>query len=194
MSFWISGTMAVVSAYGAYSMDKAGNEQADRESRKAKQRYAIKTGIAENQMEEQNMLALEKMTDVTRKFLIAKGTGKAVQAETMVGGNLQKIKERDLRIKESETKGKVAKEIDINVINIAQGMIAEKIDTDALVAEALAKKKSGLQMLTNASLAGMKGYSVGSSFAKSLSSAPSVASGGTPVKTWHRPTHSDVGF
>ena len=124
-------------------------------------------------MEEQNQLALEKMTAVTRQFIKAKGTAKAIQAETMVGGNVAKIAKADMRLKESETKGKVAKEIDTNVINIAQGMIAKKIDTEALVAEALSKKKSGMSLLTDSAMAGVQGglsgFQLGSGINKALS-------------------------
>lgn len=143
------------SAYGVYSAAEAGNAAADSAQQNASRRYAMQAGIAENQMEEQQTIAMEKMTEVTRKFLVAKGQAKAVQAETMVGGNVQKRLKADRRLKESEAKGKIAKEIDTNVVNIAQDMLAKKIDTEAIMAEAESKKKNAF---TEAAIAGLGTY------------------------------------
>jgi len=150
-----AGGTGALGAYSSYMGKVAGNEDANQAESNASRRYEIKAGIAENQMEEQNQIALEKMTDVARQFLKARGTAKAVQAESMVGGNVQRRLEMDNRMKESETKGRIAKEIDTNVINIAQGMLAEKIDTEAMISEALSRRKSGMKMFTEATSAGM---------------------------------------
>lgn len=162
--------MAGVSAYSAYESGKAQNRAVDRANKNATRRYEIKSGIANNQMEEQNQMAMEKMTDVARKFLQAKGTARAVQAESMVGGNVQKIMASDLRAKEAETKGRVAKEINTNIINIAQGMIAEKIDTEAMIAESMSKSKSRLSILTDTAVAGMGGASQSASLGANIKS------------------------
>lgn len=185
MSFMISATTAFagVSAYGAYQSAVAGNEQADRASDNARRRYEVKSGISKNQMEEQQTIALEKMTDVTRQFMKARGQAKAIQAETGVAGITEQKKIFDFGAKESETKGRVAKEIDTNVINIAQGMLADKVDTDAMIQEALSKKKGSLSILTDTVVAGaggaLQGYQLGSGLSKL--SSPSTLSGTTPA-------------
>ncbi len=161
--------IAAVSVYSAYESGQAQNRAADRATDNANRRYAIQSGVAENQMEEQQMMALEKMTDVTRGFLVAKGRDKVIQAETGVTGNVQKRLKAMSRTKESEVKGTVAKEIDTNVINIAQGMIANKIDTEALISEAQASKKSSMMIAADMVAAGASGYMTGSSLKKSFS-------------------------
>jgi pimeloyl-CoA synthetase len=172
MAFFAAGTWAAISAgtaaYGAYSSAQAQNKASEVAQDNATRRYALESGVAESQMEEQQELALEKMTEITRGFLKAKGQATAVQAETMVTGNVAKRLEADRRIKESEAKGKVAKEIDTNVINIAQGMIANKIDTEAILAEAESKKKNSLAIATDMTMTGLSGYSSGYSTAKQM--------------------------
>ena len=192
MSFGISGATwfaiaaASASAYSSYESGQASNRANDRAKDNARRRYEFEAGISQNQMEEQKQIATEKMTDVTRAFLKAKGTAKAMQAESGVGGNVQQIAQANMRLKESETKGKVAQEIDTNVINIAQGMLANKIDTDALVREALSRKKSGIQLLTDAGLAGASGYLS----ASSLTSGMKGLDGTIKFPTTYSPTSS----
>jgi hypothetical protein len=176
---WVAVGMAAVSAYSSMESAKAQNKAANRAQDNANRRYALEAGVAEGQMEEQQQLALEKMTDITRGFLKAKGQATTVQAETMVTGNVAKRLEADRRIKESEAKGKVAKEIDTNVINIAQGMIANKIDTEAILAEAESKKKNSLAIATDMVVAGGQGYMAGSSIQKGFSGTPKVGVKGT---------------
>jgi len=156
-----AGGTGALGAYSSYMGNVAGNESANQAASNASRRYEIKAGIAENQMEEQNQIALEKMTDVARQFLKARGTAKAVQAESMVGGNVAQRIESESRIKESEVKGKVAQEVDTNIINIAQGMLAEKIDTEAMINEALSRKRSGAEILVNTGIEGLSGASSG---------------------------------
>jgi hypothetical protein len=172
MAFYLAGGMAVAGAYTAYSANQSANRSADLAAGNASRRYALKANIAENQMEEQNSMAMEKMTDVARNFLKARGTAKAMQAESMVGGNVTKRIEVNNRMKESETKGKVAKEVNTNILNIAQDMLAEKIDTEALIAEALSKKKNGMQMLTDSAMAGVSSGLSGYQLSSSLSAPP----------------------
>jgi len=154
---WVAVGMAAVSAVSAYDSNQRNNAAMDAAAGNASRRYQMQANISEDQMDEQQIIARGAMTDITRQFLQAKGTAKAIQAETMVGGNVAKRATSNLRLKESEAKGKVASEVNVNIINIAQGMIANKIDTDALVSEALSKKRTGLTAFTDVALAGMQG-------------------------------------
>lgn len=138
----VIGASVVMGAVQSSQSAKAVNRQSAQAQRNADRRYALQSGVAENQMEEQQEQALEKMTDVTRKFLVAKGQATVHQAESGVSGVTQKRIEAVTRGKFSEAKSKVAKETDTNVINIAQDMLAKKIDTEALIAEAEARKKN----------------------------------------------------
>lgn len=177
MSFVATAVVGGVSAYGAYESAVANNKASNRAIENANRRYAIDSMVATNQMEEQNSIALEQMTEVTKKFLSAKGKATALQAETMVGGNVEKRLKADLRLKESETKGKIAKEVNTNIINIAQGMIAKKIDNDALVNEALVKKRTGLALVTDVSLSAMSGALTGYQSSKALGNINTTKAG-----------------
>lgn len=166
---WIAtGVTVAATTYSSISASNAANAKAGRAIQNAETRFANDKGIAEQQFDEQESLALTEMTDVTREFAKAKATQAVVQAESGVGGNVQKRLEADLRTKESETKGKVAKEIDTNVINIAQGMLAKKIDTEALINEANSQKKSTGTILLEAGLksaaSGLSAYSAAGGF------------------------------
>ena len=174
MSYAVT-TMVVLSAYSAKQSADAQTASGKRQVANAERRYALQADVAENQMEEQQELALEKMTDITRQFLVAKGRSKVVQAEAGVTGVTAERMKRVMATKESEAKGKVAKEIDTNVINIAQGMIARKIDTEAMVAEGLAKQKDSLQIATDMVIAGSKGYMMGKSAQSSMVGAKSTS-------------------
>lgn len=164
MSFWVAGGMAVVGAYSASESAKANNRAAGRAQANAARRYELQADQAEAMMDEQQIIARDKMTDVTRAFLVAKGKSKAIQAETMVTGASSQRVEAVQRSKFSEAKGKIAQEVDTNVINIAQDMITKKIDTEATIAEAESKKKNVFtETAMGAIQGGMQGYSLGSS-------------------------------
>ena len=158
MSFVYTGIIgAGVGTTSTFLGADAQNESIEQAIKNSQRRYALKSSIAENQMTEQEQEAMGKMTDVARAFLKAKGTAKAVQAESGVGGNVQKIQEFQLASKEAETKGKVAKEIDTNVINIAQDMLANKIDTEAMIDEAISQGSYGADFLLDTAIGGVGG-------------------------------------
>jgi hypothetical protein len=157
--------MAALSAYQANEQAKAANKAADAQIANAKQRYALDSAIAENQMEEQNSIAMEKMTDVSRAFLKARGTAKVQQAESGVSGNVEQRIKSVSKLKESDAKGKIAKEVDTNNVNIAQGMLAKKIDTEAMIADADSKRQNVmLNTLVAGASGAASGYALGSSF------------------------------
>ena len=190
----VIGTTAAIGAYGANQSANAANDAADATALNASRRYELEAGVAQNQMDEQQQLATEKMTDVTRAFLKAKGTAKAVQAETGTSGNVSKRMRSVDRLKESEAKGKIAKEIDTNVVNIAQGMLASKIDTEATIADAMASKKN---VFTSTLMGGLEGAQQGMSFASSASgltgASPSQAPGASVTPSGGRPGTGPMG-
>jgi hypothetical protein len=167
MAFAISA--GVLMAGSAYMNAQAQNASMEAAQKNAERRYGMQAAIAGNQMEEQNMLAMEKMTEVTRKFLLAKGKATTVQAETMVGGNVQKRLSANLSSQSSEIKGKVAQEVNTNIINVATDMLAKKIDTEAMIAEAESKKKSSLAIAVDMGLGFMQGAAAGAEFNKAMS-------------------------
>ncbi len=118
---------------------------------------------------------MEQMTDISRKFLEAKGKAVAIQADTGVSGVSAQRSEAITRTKFSEAKGKVAREVDTNIINVANNMLANKIDTEALIAEAESKKQS---VFTNTILGAIQGGTSGISMASGLKSLNTP----TPVK------------
>ena len=162
MAFFAASTWAMIGAatsvYGVASSSIAQNQQAAAGQRNAARRYNMQNAIAGQQMVEQESLALEKMTEVSRQYFAAKGTMTAVQAETMVGGNVAKQKSRQLDVQSSEAKGQVAKQANANIRNIASDMLASKIDLDATLAELEAKKKNSLTIALEAGLAGANSY------------------------------------
>ena len=171
MAFYMIGFG--LAAVGSYSANAAANASADAAQDNANRRYALNASVAENQMEEQKSLAMEKMTEVTRGFLITRGTMDAVQAETMVGGNVQKRLKAQNRLDASEAKGQVAKTTNRNIQNIAQDMLAEKVDTEALLMEAESRKKSSLAMLVEAGGAGLSAYaSLGGTYGTTATTSP----------------------
>lgn len=171
--------VGALGAYSSYSATRASNEANERAKENARRRYRLDSSVANAQMEEQNQIAMSKMTDISKAFLKAKGTATAIQAESGVSGNVQKRIQFTDRAKSSELKGKVAKEVDTNVINISQGMLAKKIDTEAMIAEASANKKSVLlNTLTGAIGGGVQGYQLASAvkgIGNSGSGSPSSA-------------------
>lgn len=180
MSFWFAGGMAVMAGAGAYMDGKASNAQAENSQNNTRRRYALKSNNAKNQMEEQKSLAMEKMTETTRKFLLTKGTMATVQAESMVGGNVAKRIAHKNRREMNEEKGQIAKVTNSNIVNIAQNMLAEKVDTEAMLMEAESRKKSSGQIMLDMGIAaGSTFISAGgaSGFAKS-----GIKKGNTGVK------------
>lgn len=174
---------AVVGAYSSSQATKASNRASEQNARltreEAKRRYALESGIAQQQMSEQQNLAMEKMTDISRAFLLASSQDKVIQAETGVGGNVQQRMEAINRTKASEAKGQVAKELDTNVINIANGMLANKIDTEAILAKAQAEKKSvALAILSGAISGASTGLQIGGALRSVSTTMGSVASDG----------------
>lgn len=178
----VAGT-AVVGAYSSIQGTRASNRASEQNARltreEAKRRYTLESGIAQQQMTEQQNLAMEKMTDISRAFLLASSQDKVIQAETGVGGNVQQRMEAINRTKASEAKGQVAKELDTNVINIANGMLANKIDTEAILAKAQAEKKSvALAALSGAVSGASTGFQLGGALRSVSTTMGSVASDG----------------
>jgi len=158
------GGMAAVGAYSSSQAASANNAAASAAQDNAARRYEMEGNVAKNQMEEQQVIARDKMTDVTRAFLQAKGKSTAVQAESGVTGASADRINANQRSKFSEATGKVAQEVDTNVVNIAQGMLGKKVDTDAMIAEAESKKKNVFTATAMGALqGGLQGYSLGSS-------------------------------
>ena len=157
-------TMVAIAGYSAYSSAEAANDAADATKENARRKYLLESGVASNQMEEQQSIAMEQMTDVSREFLKAKSTAEAQQAESGVAGVSAQRAKMVMTTKEGEAKGKVAKEVDTNVINIAQGMLASKIDTEAIIAEAQSKKKNvAFETVLGGLQGGLQGYSMSKS-------------------------------
>jgi len=165
------GTMAAV---GSIQASKAQNAAAKMEEDQAKRRYALQSGIAQNQLEEQDNAAIEQMTAISREFMKARGSMAAMMGESDTGGNTQRRLNLALRREESETKGALAKDINTNKINIATGLLADKIDTEAIMQNARAKRISSATMAMNAITAGVSG-------------AGSAASAGTSIKSFYKP-------
>ena len=174
---------AAVGAYSSSQATKASNRASEHNARlsreEAKRRYALESGIAQQQMSEQQNLAMEKMTDISRAFLLASSQDKVIQAETGVGGNVQQRMEAINRTKASEAKGEVAKELDTNVINIANGMLANKIDTEAILAKAQAEKRSVFLSALSGGISGASiGMQIGGAFRSASTTMGSVSSDG----------------
>lgn len=170
---------AAVGAYSSSQATKASNRASEQNARltreEAKRRYALESGIAQQQMSEQQNLAMEKMTDISRAFLLASSQDKVIQAETGVGGNVQQRMEAINRTKASEAKGQVAKELDTNVINIANGMLANKIDTEAIIAKAQAEKRSVFLSALSGGISGAAtGMQIGGAFRSASTTMGSV--------------------
>lgn len=180
MAWAVTGTMAAMGAYSAYSGAQAANKAADTANENAKRRYMLESGVALNQMEEQNSLAMQQMTEVGRAYMKAKGEMISAQADSGVAGNVRQRIANVTNTKFSEARGKVASEIDTNVINIAQGMLASKVDTEAIMAEANAKRKNVFtDTLIGAISGGVQGYSAGKAIGlgdKAITTPPPLTS------------------
>lgn len=161
----IVGGTAALGAFSGYSSAKTANMSAKAQEKEAKRRYALQSGTAKNQLEEQRGIAREKMTEISKQFLAASGSMQAASGESLTGGNVRSRIKRDLGSKESEAKSKVAQEINTNAINIAQGMLAEKIDTEAIIGQARLSKQSVLLGTLNG---GLQGASTGMSLASGI--------------------------
>lgn len=164
MAWFVTGTMVAVSAYSAYSSASSANESAEMQQANAERKYRLESGTAVNQMEEQQSIAMQEMTEVSRAFLKAKSTAEAQQAESGVAGVSAQRAKSVMNTKEGEAKGKVAQEIDTNVINIAQGMLASKIETEGIIQEAESKKRNVMFDTVLGGIQGaLSGYSMGKS-------------------------------
>lgn len=152
------GASTAVGAYSSYSSSKATNRQMQQAQESAERRYMQQADVAEQQFTEQQQNAMEQMTEISRKFLQAKGQAKALQAETGTTGVTAKRIEAVTRTAYSDAKGKLAREIDTNIINIANNMLANRIDTEAVIAEAESKKQN---VFTNTLLGGIQGAVTG---------------------------------
>lgn len=151
--------LGALSAVGAYSSASAANAQADAQAENARRKYRLESGVAENQMEEQQGIAMEQMTEVSREFLKIRGTSTVQEAETGTSGVSSQRMEMVNRGKESEAKSKIAKEVDTNIVNIAQGMLASKIEAEGIIADANASKRNvGFNTLMGAVQGGLQGY------------------------------------
>lgn len=169
--------MTAVGAAGAYTSSSAANATANAQSEaqieNANRKYRLESGVSNQQMEEQQGLAMEKMTEISREFLKVKSTAEAQQAESGVAGvSAERIK-AVTSTKESEAKGKVAKEINTNVVNIAQGMLASKIETEGIIADAKARmnpKNVMFDTIMGGIQGGIQGYSMSKSMLGGLES------------------------
>lgn len=169
-------TTAALTGYSAYASAEAANEQADNQAEAANRKYRLESGVASNQMEEQQVNAMSEMTEVSRAFLQAKSTAEAQRAESGVSGVSAQRAKAVMSTKESEAKGKVAREIDTNVVNIAQGMLASKIDTESIIADANSKKRNVMfDTIIGGIQGGLQGYSMGKSLSGGSASTKSIA-------------------
>ena len=183
------GAMAVAGAASAYSSAEAANNQADAQSEAANRKYRLESGVAENQMDEQQSIALQQMTKVNREYMVAKSTAKAQQADMGVAGVSADRGKSVMRTKASEAKGEVASEVDTNVINIAQGMLASKIEAENTIADANAKRRNALfDTVIGGIQGGVQGYGMGKSIASGggggtlASQTPTTSSLSSPSK------------
>jgi len=156
--------MGAMGALGASSAASSANAQADLTSEAAQRKYRLESGVATQQMDEQQSIALLKMTDISREFIQAKSTAKVQEAEMGTSGVTSERMERVMSTKASEARGAVAQEVDTNVVNIAQGMLASKIETESTIAQANASRKNVLfDSILGGIQGGLQGYSLGNS-------------------------------
>lgn len=178
MAWWYVGITAASSLYAS----SEANEAAARTQEQTQLRYGEQARVAQQQMLEQQDIAREKMTDVTLQFLAAKGKAVTVQAETGVAGKTAQRRLNILRGKASEAKSKIARDVDTNIMNIANDMLVKKIDADKIMADAEAQKKSSLAILAEAGLAGAKAYASVGGFNKKPESSGLNLPGSKPAK------------
>lgn len=157
-STWVAVGLGGAAAYSSYANGQANNASAQAGQENAWRRYAIQSENADAQGQEQHQLALEKMTEVTRMFLANRGKMEVAQAETMVGGNVAKRLAKQNATDASEEKGQIAKTANANIVNIAQNLLGDKVDTEAQVMEFQSRKKSSMQLLLDAGVSGVSTF------------------------------------
>lgn len=161
MSFAVTAGMAAMGAASAYMASSSANAQAKRMEQNALQQSAFQNELSRTQMSEQQALALEQQTELNRNFMRERGTMTAMYAEgETTGKSMQRI-ERRLQSSYSEVKAQYNRETRTNIINIAQGALANKIDTERLIAEARSKRVSPLQTAMNMVQGAASGASTG---------------------------------
>jgi hypothetical protein len=170
--WWLLGGAGIGLA-SSYISAKAQNENIENSIANSERRYLMQSKVAEGQMEEQQGIARDKMTEASIAFIKARSTAKAVQAETGASGNTAQVKQFQLKTQEDKIKGQIKKEIDTNVINIAQGMIANKIDTEAMIDQALSQGFYGSGALANLISGGLSGGISGLTIGNALGSSSS---------------------
>ena len=159
---WIGAATAITgSVLGA----QATNRAASQSQQDILDRWEWQAMIGKEQIQEQQQDVLEKTTDITRKFLTTKGKMTAAQAGMGVTGKTAQRMALMTRAEASELKSKVMKEAETNVVNIANNVMAKKLDADANITKLQSQKKSTAAIIFNAASAGMQGYSMGSNFA-----------------------------
>jgi NCAIR mutase (PurE)-related protein len=156
-----AGGMAALSMYSTRSSMKAQGQQARNQAEAQSKRYALQADIAKSQMLEQDQIAMEEMLKVKKAFKAKTGTMEAVQAESLVTGKTAEKRKFLAKTQESEALGKVATEVDTNKQNIANNMLAKKIDSDAIIADARAKTLSKSDAILGMLTAGASGAASG---------------------------------
>jgi len=169
----VAGASTAMGLFSGYSSAKTANMSAKAQEKEAKRRYALQAGTTKNQLEEQRGIARDKMTEISKQFLAASGSMQAASGESLTGGNVRSRIKRDLGSKESEASIQKLSEVNTNVINIAQGMLAEKIDTEAIIGQARLSKKN---VLMETAMGALQGVSSGSSSMSGLKSLNIVRS------------------
>ena len=158
---WIGAATAITgSVLGA----QATNRAASQSQQDILDRWEWQAMIGKEQIQEQQQDVLSKTTDITRKFLTTKGKMVASQAGMGVTGKTAQRMALMTRAKASELKSKVMKEAETNVVNIANNVMAKKLDADANINKLQSQKKSTAAILMSAAMAGMSGYSTGLKF------------------------------
>jgi len=185
---WMLGGLALGAIQGAEAAE-AQNEAAQRSQENTKRRYLLQKKQAEGMMEEQQGIRVEQMTAVSRSFLKAKGQSKTVQAETGVSGKVAQRMKFTERAKASEVKGKVSKEIETNIVNIANNMLTKKVDADAMIQEAQSRKQN---VFTAAVMSGLGGAMTGAQFGSMMGAGGTTtqADAFTGVKPINVPTQT----
>lgn len=157
----VTAAMVGVGAYSSYDSAKRQNDATEASAEQARRKYLMENSIATEQIEEQDQIAMEKMTEVSRAFLKAKGSATAIQAESGVTGNVAKRFKADMRKGESESKQNLIRETQTNKENIARGMLANKIDLNTTIANLNAQRvNTTLSTITGGIQMGATGYSL----------------------------------
>ena len=173
-STWAIG-MAAVSAYSAYSSAEQANNQAEQAANNANRKYALNASQSKNQMNQQKQLATSKMTEVSKAFLKARGTDTALQAETMVGGNLQKRLKFNTATQFTNAKDKVGSEIETNIMNIANGLLVDKINTEGAIADANARRQNvAMNTIIGGVQGAAQGYQLGTATSKTKTDTSTI--------------------